>query len=84
MSLFVKNVKYQDFAPVALRLVEADMAVGAGASWQSIQLRVPEIDPCLSVDSQKDKLDQVFIAARRLYEFFIKNERELLSIPKFR
>jgi len=84
LSLFVKNVRYEAFLPVVSNLIEPDMVVGdEGESWQSIQLLVPEVDPCLSVESQTEKLDQIFIAARRLYQFFIKNEIALLSIPKF-
>jgi hypothetical protein len=83
LSLFVKNVKYKDFLPVASNLIEPDMVVGdEGRAMQSVQLRVPKVDPRLGVESQRKQLDQIFIAASRLYQFFINNEIALLSIPK--
>ena len=85
VSLFVKNVKHKDFAPVVSNIIEPNMMIGAeGQSWQSIQIRVPPVDACLSVESQREKLDEVFQAARRLYGFFIKNESVLFSIPTLR
>lgn len=85
ISLFIKNVRYEEFLPVAKSILEPGLNIGnKGGSWQSIQIRVPEIDPCKGVDIQRDKLDSVFNAARRLYEFFLKNEAALLAIPRFK
>jgi hypothetical protein len=82
ISLFVKNVAYRDFMPVAQPLLEPGMTIGAeGKTWQSIQLTVPEIDPLQSVQSQAEKLDEVFKAVRRLYEFFERNHTALLNVP---
>jgi hypothetical protein len=85
VSLFVKNVRYSDFVPVVSTTVEPEMRIGVeGKSWQSVQVRVPPVDPLLGVESKTEQLDKVFGAARRLYEFFIKNEPALLSIPRFK
>jgi hypothetical protein len=84
VSLFVKNVAYPDFLPVAQPLLEPGMSIGAeGKTWQSIQIQVPEIDPLVSVQSQADRLDEVFKAVRRLYDFFEKNQVALLGVPHF-
>lgn len=83
VSLFVKNVAYRDFYPVALALIEPGMNIGAeGKTWQCIQIQVPEVDPLLSVQSQANRLDEVFKAARRLYDFFEANHAVLLSVPR--
>lgn len=85
VSLFVKNVRYPDFAPIVKPILEPEMMIGRpGGSWQSIQVRVPEIDPCLTVEAQAEELDKVFAAARRLYEFFLIHETALLSIQRFK
>jgi hypothetical protein len=82
VSLFVKNVSYRDFLPVAQPLLESGMSVGSeGKTWQSIQIQVPEIDPLQGVQPQAQRLDEVFIAVRRLYQFYEKNEAALLSVP---
>jgi hypothetical protein len=82
VSLFVKNVAYRDFCHVAQPLLEPGMSIGAeGKTWQSIQIRVPEIDPLVSVQSQADRLDEVFTAARLLYDFFEKHNAPLLGVP---
>jgi hypothetical protein len=81
VSLFVKNVAYRDFLPVAQSILEPGMSVGAeGKTWQSIQIQVPEIDPLQGVQSQAQRLDEVFVAVRRLYEFYEKNEAALLGV----
>ena len=82
VSLFVKNVAYRDFVPVAQPLLEPGISIGAeGKTWQSIQIAVPEIDPLVSVQSQAESLDKVFKAARRLFDFFEKNQAVLLGVP---
>lgn len=83
VSLFVKNVAYRDFRPVALALIEPGMNIGAeGKTWQSIQIQVPEVNPLLSVQSQANRLDEVFKAARRLFDFFEANHVALLGVPQ--
>lgn len=52
-----------------------------GGSWQSIRLGVPGIDVCKPLDHQTEQLDEVFKAAKRLYEFYLRHERNLLAIP---
>jgi hypothetical protein len=85
VSLFVKNVAYRDFVPVAQPLLEPGMSIGAeGKTWQSIQMQVPEIDPLAGVQSQAERLDEVFKAVRRLYDFFQRNEAALLGVPTSR
>jgi hypothetical protein len=84
VSLFVKNVQSEDFTRAASHLLEPGMAIGKGGSWQSVQVKVPIVDPRLGVKSQTDKLDQVFDAARQLYEFYLKHEITLLNIPTFK
>lgn len=78
----MKNVAYRDFVPVTQPLLEPGMSIGAeGKTWQSIQIQVPEIDPLVSVQSQAERLDEVFKAVRRLYDFFEKNQAALLGVP---
>jgi hypothetical protein len=81
ISLFVKNVPFEDFSGTVQPLLEPGLNIGApGGSWQSIQIAVPEVSPLSTVHEQADKLDQVFLAARRLYEFFLRHESSLLAI----
>jgi hypothetical protein len=83
VSLFIKNISYENFILTARALPDEHMKVGnRGTDWQSIQIATPLIDVRSSVREQADKLDQIFHAAKRLYEFFLLHERVLLAIPR--
>jgi hypothetical protein len=83
VSLFIKNVAYKSFVSPARGLLDRNMRVGdPGADWQSIQIITPLIDVHSSVQEQADKLDRIFDAAKRLYEFFLLHEKALLAIPR--
>ena len=85
VALYIKNVKFSDFLPVARPLIGGKIQIGApGLSWQSVKIEVPFIDPLLSVEVQLDSLAYVFQAARDLYDYFIENEDELLGVPTFK
>jgi hypothetical protein len=85
MSLFIKKVKAEDFFGVVQPLLEDSIHVGApGKTWQSIKIRVPYVDPQKPLETQSEELNEVFGAARRLYDFFIKHEEALLGIPTFK
>jgi hypothetical protein len=82
VSLFVKKVAYADFVTVVKGILEDGIMFGKpGGSWQSVQIKVPAIDPCQPLEGQTHRLDEVFRAAERLYEFFIRHETALLGIP---
>lgn len=83
VSLFVKQIAYKSFIVPARGLLDEDMRVGdPGANWQSIQIITPLVDVYSSVREQAEKLDKIFHAATRLYEFFLMHEKPLLAIPR--
>ena len=85
ISLFVKHVAYEAFRDAVNSLLEESMYVGPpGDDWQSVQVKVPRISVFESVERQAENLDEVFRAAKRLYDFFIRYEKELLAIPVIR
>src|SRR5450631_1487678 len=83
VSMFIKNVAYESFISPARELLDRDMRIGdPGADWQSIQIITPQIDVHSSVQEQADKLDKIFHAAERLYDFFLLHEKALLAMPR--
>ena len=82
ITLFLKHVAYSDFVRATKELLEEGMSFARpGGSWQSIQLEVPSVDVCKPLDVQTERLDQIFLAAKRLYEFYLRHEKIFLAIP---
>jgi hypothetical protein len=85
VALFIKNVRYEDFEPAIQSLIADDIRIGKpGSAWQSVNIDVPLVDPQLPLETQMERLDLVFDAARRLYLFFVAHEAALLSIPQYK
>lgn len=85
VALFIKKVHFAEFAVATRMLLDEGIEIGdPGGSWQSVRIAVPYVDPQITVESQIDALDRVFEAARRLFDFFIRNEPVLLEIPTFK
>ncbi|WP_143749630.1 hypothetical protein [Mesorhizobium sp. WSM3879] len=85
VALYVKNVRFLDFATVVQPMLIDGIGLGPpGQSWQSVRIDVPYVDPQRSVEGQAKALAAVFEAARRLFDFFIEHEGPLLSVPTFK
>jgi hypothetical protein len=85
VALYIKKVKFADFEPIVRPLLKDSIQLGApGTSWQSVKIDVPRVDPLVPIDSQLEALDKVFQAVRELYDFFIENEKALLSVRTFK
>ncbi len=85
VALFIKKVKAEAFSPIVQPLLEGGIHIGGpGETWQSVRISVPEVDPQLGLETQIEALSEVFDAARCLYDFFLKHEAALLSIPTFK
>ena len=81
VALYTKKVAYAEFKSAIEPLLENGMRVAPAAkSWQSVRIMVPQVDSRRPVEDQTDNLDSVFIAAKRLYQFFLQNEAALLGV----
>ena len=82
VSLFVKKVKYGDFASAVAEHLGPGMRLAEpGGSWQSVQIGVPPIDPRKPLEVQTESVHAVFDAVSRLHEFFTRHEAALKAIP---
>ena len=82
VTLFIKKVAYESFEKAVIGIIEPDMNFGKpGGSWQSIQIPVSNIDVLQPLDIQRKQLNEVFMAAKRLFDFYLKYEDTFLSIP---
>jgi hypothetical protein len=85
VALYIKNVLFKHFEPVVRPILVDGIRIGApGAAWQSVNIEVPFVSPQLPLEGQAERLDQVFSAARQLFDFFEKHENALLGIPIFK
>ena len=82
VALFIKRIAFPDFENAVAELLEPSMLLAPqGGSWQSIRVGVPAINPLEPIESQAERLDKVFLAAQRMYEFYVRHESRLLAIP---
>ncbi len=85
VALFIKKVKAGAFDPVVRPLLGEGIRIGdPGGAWQSLRISVPYVNPQQPLETQVDAISNVFGAARRLYDFFLKHEDTLLRIPTFK
>ncbi len=84
VSLFVKKIersRYTDFYQAVEPILSGPIRMGeVGDSWQSVKIIVPPIDPEKPIQDQTNKLDEVFSAAEKLYEFYRKHAAKLLKL----
>lgn len=82
VALYIKKVQFKEFELVVRPFLENAINIGApGKTWQSVRIEVPYVNPQLPLDEQAENLDQVFLAAKQLYDFFVRHEAGLLRIP---
>src|SRR5260370_13087952 len=85
VALYIKNMKFADFSPVVQPLLKDGIQIGTpGTAWQSVNAKVPLVDPQVPLDNQLEALDKVFEAVGELYDFFIQNEKALLCLRAFK
>jgi hypothetical protein len=85
VALYIKNVKYDDFENAVKPLAGNGIKLGSsGTAWQSVRISVPLVDPTQPLEGQTSALDHVFVAARELYSFFLRNESTLLGLKTFK